>query len=227
MYERVTWFFESPEFNQWSEGDSEILWLSGKPGDGKTVLTFCLRDHLNQYCTFNKPRDIAFSMCRSPPASDSTTETALYQVIRILSTLVVQLLRVNPERRKLVTQQCQLQGLLIPPTTSSLSGLQVSDLWKVLSASIMVLPSQQAIIIVDGVDEIIVEEMRRSFLRNLLSMREEVLAGGVLDCKIFITSRSFNDITQELKSVPNIERDKERQGKPTPGCSCNISDNKN
>ncbi|KAJ5564266.1 hypothetical protein N7513_000508 [Penicillium frequentans] len=75
----------------------------------------------------------------------------------------------------------------------------------------MVLPSQQAIIIVDGVDEITAEEMRRSFLRNLLSMHEEVLAGGVLDCKIFITSRSFNDITQELKSVPNIERDKERQ----------------
>jgi hypothetical protein len=81
------------------------------------------------------------------------------------------------------------------------------------------LPSQQAIIIVDGVDGIAVEGMRQSFPRNLLSMHKEVLARGVIDCKIFVTSRPFDDITRELKEVPNIKRDKERQGKLTLGCS--------
>jgi hypothetical protein len=125
--ERITWFlfFESPEFNQWSQRTSEILWLSGRPDDGKTVLAFCLRDHLSQNCTFNDPTDIAFSICRS--SLGSATETALYQVARILSTLVVQLLRINPERRKLVTQQCQLLRLLTPLTASSLSELQLPD----------------------------------------------------------------------------------------------------
>lgn len=210
--ERNNWFFESPEFNQWTHNASEILWLTGKPGDGKTVLAYCLRDHLSQGCTFNDPTDIAFSTCKS--WSDNAAETALSSVARVLCTLVVQLLRINPERNKLVTRQYQ-QLLERPssPRASLVSEAQLSASWKVLSACITLLPSQQTILIIDGVDGIEDEGTRRSFLRNLLSMHREVLARGVIDCKFFVTSRPYHDITEELRKFPNIERDKERQGK--------------
>ncbi|RXW15006.1 hypothetical protein EST38_g10851, partial [Candolleomyces aberdarensis] len=36
------WFIESEEFGRWKQGDSKILWGTGKPGAGKTTLSYGL-----------------------------------------------------------------------------------------------------------------------------------------------------------------------------------------
>lgn len=131
----------------------------------------------------------------------------------------MQLLQRNLKRLKPVTHQLQLLESLSSPTTSSVSELQLQHLWKVLSASLIALPSQQLIIIIDGVDEITGEKARQTFLKNLLHLHKEVLAGGVVQFKIFLTSRAYDDIQKELKGIPNIERDKERHGKLIKRCS--------
>lgn len=216
MRDGVAWFFESPEFNHWVEKFSEILWLSGKPGDGKTTLAFCIWDQLRQDRTYNTQRDIAFSICGLLQGGD----TGLCQIARILSTLIVQLTRGSSKRRELVTGQHRLLQSLSPPSSSSVSEPQIDDLWRLLSALIMALPSHQLIIIIDAVDEIRGEAARQKFLKNLLQLHKQVLAEGRgIDFKILVTSRSYDDITKELKALPSIERDTERQGRLLQECS--------
>ncbi|KAJ5362539.1 hypothetical protein N7541_003383 [Penicillium brevicompactum] len=210
--EGLTWFFESQEFNQWNQNASEILWLSGGPGDEKTTLAFCLLDHLNQNSTFNNHADIAFftrTRSEERPAPNERPEQ-LVDCPWVLSTLIAQLLRKSHERRDLVTQHLKLLGPPTPSTIRSPSIFQTSHLWKVLSASIKVLPSQQTIIILDSLDEFETQAIK-PFLRNLLGMHRELIAEGVLDCKIILISRPHETIVRELKDVTTLTRDKERQ----------------
>lgn len=114
----MNWFFESHEFNQWSQNASEILWLSGIAGDGKTTLAFCLRDSLIQNSTFNNPVDIAFYSRfgkgdRGVPIDRKKQPEAF--VSRVLSLLIAQLLAKNPERRDSVTQHFEILGPPKPP----------------------------------------------------------------------------------------------------------------
>jgi Cdc6-like AAA superfamily ATPase len=206
----LDWFFESPEFNQWYSHDSEFLWLSGTPKSGKTLLSFCLWDRLKRNWTYTNTGDIVIFFCLPP--SDSRA-TATDQTAQVLSTIVRQLLHSNQKRLELVVQQCPMPELLRQRISMSPSQLLLNELWKILSASVIAVPSHPVIIIIDGIDELRTEEARQIFLQNLLQLQSEVKSKGVRGFKIFITSKPFNDIRKTLTGVLNIEKDKERQRK--------------
>lgn len=208
----VAWFFESPEFSNWHCHDSQFLWLSGIPCSGKTLLSIGLWDRLRRNRTYNKREDIAIYFC---PSVVNMNQTAESQIAQSLSTLILQLLRSDEERLELVVQQCPSSRLPDQHITFSPTQAVLDDLWKILSTSVVTLHTRQVILIIDGIDAIRTEMARQTLLRNLLQLRSEVLSTGFTGLKIFITSKPFEDIKQVLSAVPSIEKDKERQGKPT------------
>nr|GAT43486.1 NACHT and ankyrin domain protein [Mycena chlorophos] len=63
------WFLEHPTFVEWKTGSTRLLWCSGIPGSGKTVLTSLVVDHLNQE---NPPVGVA---CAYINYKESTLQT--------------------------------------------------------------------------------------------------------------------------------------------------------
>lgn len=212
------WFWESPEFDQWHRGDSEFLWLSGKPKSGKTVVSFCLWDYLTRNHTSDTSEDIAIYFC-APAHMRLTPER---QITQILSMLVSQLLRSNEERLELVAKQCQLP--VQPRQQASVSSSQsfLRNLWRILFTSVTALPRRPVIIIIDGIDTFLTERARQDFLKKLLELHTRVRTEHFSSFKILITSKPFDDINKELAGVPNIERGKEMQR--TLNRQCNRAD---
>ncbi|KAJ2934174.1 hypothetical protein H1R20_g2886, partial [Candolleomyces eurysporus] len=57
------WFIESGEFHRWKQGDSKILWGTGKPGAGKTTLSSIVIKHL-QKADVARQAPVIFAFCR-------------------------------------------------------------------------------------------------------------------------------------------------------------------
>ncbi|RYP49296.1 hypothetical protein DL768_004979 [Monosporascus sp. mg162] len=204
----LDWFFESPEFNQWNSRDFELLWLSGIPGSGKTTLSFYLWDHLKRNRTYTDTGDIVIFFCSTLFGIRSTAES---QIAQVLAKIISQLLHSDQKRLELVVQQCPMPELLRQRIPISPSQPFLNGLWKILSASVVAVPSRPVIIIIDGIEVLRSEEARQMFLQNLLQLKNEVKSKGVRGSKIFITSVPFHDIKKALTGVLNIEKDKERQ----------------
>ncbi|KAH6908121.1 hypothetical protein BKA70DRAFT_1076143, partial [Coprinopsis sp. MPI-PUGE-AT-0042] len=82
------WFIESEVFKQWLSGQLIILWGTGMPGSGKTVLTSIVIDYLQEYAKRHGPKvTVAFAYCRY---------TEPIPVQQILAALVCQLLECYP-----------------------------------------------------------------------------------------------------------------------------------
>lgn len=195
------WFFESPEFVQWQSHNSEFLWLFGIPDSGKTVLSLLLWDRLRLNRRFNNRDDLLVFFCPPTNTMDPTPEM---QIVRILSTLLGQLLRMSSKRLELVAKECPF------PHVQSQKVPCLDDLWEIFSTSVTVLLERKITIIIDGIDAVRSQEARQSFLNNLKVLRAEVISRGVAGFKIFIASRPFEDIKEELGDFLSIEKDKER-----------------
>ncbi|KAH6908129.1 hypothetical protein BKA70DRAFT_1427376 [Coprinopsis sp. MPI-PUGE-AT-0042] len=82
------WFIESKIFRQWLLGQLLILWGTGMPGSGKTVLASIVIDYLQKYAKRHGPKvAVAFAYCRY---------TEPVPVQKILAALVRQLLERYP-----------------------------------------------------------------------------------------------------------------------------------
>ncbi|KAH6908138.1 ankyrin repeat-containing domain protein [Coprinopsis sp. MPI-PUGE-AT-0042] len=82
------WFFKSEFFRKWLLGQLLILWGTGMPGAGKTVLAAIVIDYLQEYAKSHGPKvAVAFAYCRY-------TESVPVQ--QILAALVRQLLERYP-----------------------------------------------------------------------------------------------------------------------------------
>lgn len=69
------WFFDTPEFKSWRNGTSKVIWCTGIPGAGKTVLASIIIDKLEQelvhsrecflayiYCSYQDPEHISINL---------------------------------------------------------------------------------------------------------------------------------------------------------------------
>ncbi|KAH6907735.1 hypothetical protein BKA70DRAFT_1150116 [Coprinopsis sp. MPI-PUGE-AT-0042] len=82
------WFLRSKIFQQWLEGKFRILWGTGMPGAGKTILASIVIDYLQQYAKLHGTKvALAFAYCRY---------TEPVPVRQILAALVRQLLERYP-----------------------------------------------------------------------------------------------------------------------------------
>ncbi|KAL2072788.1 hypothetical protein VTL71DRAFT_12131 [Oculimacula yallundae] len=124
------WIFGRPEFEKWIGGIA-VLWLHGKPGSGKSVLTATLIDRLR-----TEGRIIAYFFCKLGDDTKNTLES-------ILRAWLSQILEQLPEYRQLVLQHKQTG----PPTRTLL------DTVKLVLKEIARRTTKQIFLVVDGFDE--------------------------------------------------------------------------
>ncbi|KAJ3502542.1 hypothetical protein NMY22_g18549 [Coprinellus aureogranulatus] len=59
-----TWFIDSGEFRQYIEEKGCMLWCTGKPGSGKTILASTSIEHLRQACGPNSRKVVVYAYLR-------------------------------------------------------------------------------------------------------------------------------------------------------------------
>ncbi|TFK17016.1 ankyrin, partial [Coprinopsis marcescibilis] len=60
----IMWIFETADFKLWVESDCGILWGTGIPGAGKTILSSVVIDHLQGLAQGNSDICVVFAFCR-------------------------------------------------------------------------------------------------------------------------------------------------------------------
>ena len=190
-----TWITSNEVFQSWIGSPSQLLWLSGGPGKGKTMLSIYLAELLGQ-----KAQDSAASLCLEffCDNKDETRSTAT----KIVEGLVFQLLQLKPSLFNHASETFDVQR------ASLFSELSFESLWRVFTAMIYDRSLGNIYCILDGLDE-----CSHDSLENLLRKVRALFANcrdGSKSChlSLIIVSRDLPDFFPELlKSFLNISLD--------------------
>ncbi|KAI8653926.1 hypothetical protein LRP88_00336 [Fusarium phalaenopsidis] len=135
------WIMENSHYQAWLAGESRLLWISGGPGRGKTVLSLFLNEEVEKLCEGTQDR-LLFYFCRFQDERHNN-------IINVLRSLIYQILefsRDGPEVRQ------ALQYFDSPEKVQfSLSSFEC--LWTVLEKLFAQPGLSKIFCIIDGVDE--------------------------------------------------------------------------
>ncbi|KAI9642854.1 hypothetical protein NHQ30_008588 [Ciborinia camelliae] len=173
------WLFESQEYQNWLDGKDKVLWCSGSPGAGKTVLTSAIIDNLEtRFSTSNV--GVAFIYCNY---AEKTTIT------EYLASIVQQLVR----------QRCVIPDYVLElyhkhrSTGTNLSRADATHLLQSLTTEF-----PRLYIVVDALDECEeTKKTRTDLVRELRSLPSNT--------HILLTSRRLGDIEEKLSDCPHLE----------------------
>ena len=184
-----TWILDRPEFKAWANSDlntvaTRMLWLSGIPGAGKTVLSSFVIDKCSEISS------------KKPLASElyfffKMTDSDKNSVLAVTRSLVYQLYSLFPAR---------LASDIISLKDGSGKDNALSDqrLWDVFVKHVKGIPD--LVIVLDALDECDGVDLLLRRLKLLLQ---------VSHVKIFVVSRREQEIPLELESFPQIFIDHE------------------
>ncbi|KAG4441578.1 hypothetical protein IFR05_002963 [Cadophora sp. M221] len=175
------WIFDTPEYQAWMEGGSQILWCWGQPGAGKTILASTIIDRL---LTGLMPSNVAvaFVYC-------NYKERRAQNFPALIASLVQQLVQCSdsvPEDVRLLFEQCRSKN------TSPTVG-QVTGMFRSLLASF-----KRTFIVVDGLDECSGTDETRSNLIKLLNSLP-------IQVGIICISRRLGDIEEGFRTASRLE----------------------
>ncbi|KAH6710613.1 hypothetical protein BKA61DRAFT_612024 [Leptodontidium sp. MPI-SDFR-AT-0119] len=201
--ETCGWIMEQPELKAWmkSDGKDNIVWLSGKPGAGKSVMSSYIVGRLLE----TEAIDTLYYFCTSQDIHDSCN--------LVLRTFALQLLRQHPDLASLISNEffhktCGLVQLraLLP---------------KMLAASC------STRIILDGVDEtskeaqkLLLKELQTVCLANnpnckiLFSSRREVSLAKQLARKPCVVLDGRAEVNLDIKSFIKYKMQKVKTSNP-------------
>jgi hypothetical protein len=177
----LQWVWDNAEFQKWhSTHQSQLLWIKGDPGKGKTMLMIGIINKLLRQIQEQPSQLIAYFLCQA-------TDPRLNNATNILRSLIYMLIRQQPHlishlREKYDTNPKLFEG---GNTFYSLSAIFEN----------MIQNSTQAMtyLLVDALDEC---EMDLSDLLRLIARTKFISATQV---KWIVSSRNTDDIEQELE----------------------------
>ncbi|MCJ1307520.1 hypothetical protein MMC25_001166 [Agyrium rufum] len=190
------WLILTTEFLEWhTSSSSDIFWLHGIPGCGKTRLTARVIEALRTgQQTANHPAPIAYFYCSRDPAEP---ERASPQ--QILGSIVKQIS--CPEAGGLIFQGTQnkyeQKRILASSNESSLASIEIEECQEILLEAALATPFT---IVLDALDEC--DPTQRYLLFKVL---QEVVVRSVNVVKIFISSREEDDIAAIASITTNFE----------------------
>ncbi|PQE11546.1 ankyrin repeat protein [Rutstroemia sp. NJR-2017a WRK4] len=175
------WILRNSNYRSMMESDqSELLWIHGQAGKGKTMLSMFLVDTLAKQVAQNPQDQMAYFFCDNNTDSRNSTlhalKTVLHQVLRQSS-------------RNVLLEDFKLQG---PQMFSTIEGVW-NALTRVLEASV----TRNLYIMIDGLDEC-TQESLDAFLK-LASSYIADNADGICNVKWIFTSRNETRIEEYLK----------------------------
>lgn len=186
-----TWVTQNPQIRAWMQDklNAPILWLSGNPGSGKSVISTQLINFLN-----SAKKTVLHHFCTHASAASSEYD-------QVLKSLLVQALRQDTEWTTYVYNDFVLQR-------KSATFLVLEQLLRtVLTSSSETSKTQRYLwIVLDGIDELREDLPNlQSRLLNLVKRIPEKCSGpSGIYCKVLISSRPSPTMIRVLGKRPKV-----------------------
>jgi len=173
-----SWFLTSDTFIEWSNALNSSLWLHGKPGFGKTILSSSIIEHVIGLCKARPPDQCAYFYF------DFNREWNATDMLRsIVAQLCTRKTRIPPEVHNLY-RECISHHL--KPDINKLREIFVSFLSS----------SHRTFIVLDALDECPKTERKR-----LLETIKTIIDVSPLYLNILVTSREEEDIEDKFEDL--------------------------
>ncbi|EFR02841.1 ankyrin repeat domain-containing protein 29 [Nannizzia gypsea CBS 118893] len=180
------WALELQAFKEWKSAGPAVLWMHGKPGSGKTVLSSSVIEHLQaEYDTEPGILLSYFYFDFGTPAKQSATNCLRY----LLSRLLTKAPEVPQELRDLYVKKCNFGS-----ETPALSDL--TAIFKLFAESEVI---ENIFIAIDALDECPLENRQ-----ELLDFLQTITSWTPSNLHLFLTSRAETDIKEVLCLIPIV-----------------------
>jgi hypothetical protein len=189
------WITSNELYKSWLHSNSQLLWLSGGPGKGKTMLSIFLAEELEQIAKHSQ--DVAFLeyFCDNRDENHNTA-------IAIIRGLVFQLLRLRPKLFDYILPSFQIQK------ESLFTASSFETLWRIFETMVHDPVIGTIYCVLDGLDECneaSLEVLLKKF-RVLFSPKFSESSACYLN--LIVVSRDLPDFIPEvLSSFPRIRLD--------------------
>ena len=181
------WILTQDRYTSWLTEDSpQLLWLSGAPGIGKTMISGFLVEELAQLAKRSSKMTLAYYFCDD---KDEKRRTAT----AILRGLLLQLLRQRPDLFKQMQPDFDISG------DSLFTNFHA--LWRIFDGIIKDPGAGEVYCLIDALDEC-ERESRQLFLTNFTKTFRSQQSKETA-AKFIVTSRRENDIEKSL-SIPSL-----------------------
>ncbi|KAH7160654.1 hypothetical protein EDB81DRAFT_782712 [Dactylonectria macrodidyma] len=183
------WLLDHEKFTEWEDSPSSmIMWLQGSPGAGKTFLTSKIIDHTQARLEKTPNQEgFAYFYCNRNEEERRRPLSVLRSYVRQLSTTIQ-----NPRHmRKQLQQFCSEARL-----KGSDLGLEVCKDQLLESVNLY----SQTTIVLDALDE-----CDPASRWQLVGMIQDLISKSERPLKVFISSRSEDDIKRHFASRPTVE----------------------
>ncbi|KAI9857467.1 MAG: hypothetical protein M1813_008217 [Trichoglossum hirsutum] len=185
-----TWFLQHPKYLAWKkEEKSSLLWVSGDPGCGKTVLSSFLVDELNSASSqATLPATVCHFFCDDKIESQKDGKA-------ILSGLLHQLFCAN----HLLIRHAMRHF----DTKSSKMVTGMTTLWDILRTASTDPGAGNIICVIDALDECEAVS-RRDLIRWFVDYFAETISPNRPFLKVIMTSRGYRSIEKAFSSVSHV-----------------------
>jgi hypothetical protein len=185
-----TWFLEHPTYLAWlSEAKSSLLWVSGDPGCGKTVLSSFLIDTLKEAGSQSvPPATVCFFFCDDKIEFQNDGSA-------ILSGILHQLFRMNRNLIQHAREHFEAKDSQI--------AMGIKSLCEIFKAASEDSAAGNIICVIDALDECEASS-RCQVIEWFTSYITEGRKSGLPFLKVLMTSRSYQSIEDVFKIVPHI-----------------------
>ena len=164
-----TWLLDDPRYQEWINGtEKALLWVTGAPGSGKTVLSSFVIDQIESTKT---PRDVGFFF-----ADDSSTSQR--SAVMLLRGLLYQILNRNPSLFKHVQVHWK--------RTAERAFEELGLLWRICTACFDDPLLENAVFVLDALDECAAPDCEH--LLTWITQYQN-RPTGLTQVKFFLTSR--------------------------------------
>ena len=181
LEETSKWVLDTTEFCDWYDGaDSQLLWIKGDPGKGKTMMAIALINELfRRLQTDPCPGILSYFFCQN-------TDSKLNNAVSVLRGLIYMLATEHDTLAKPLKDEFERAGSKLFEDNSFF------DLRRILLAMLEIPVHGTIYLVLDALDECVSE---LSQLLSLITYNEFTLPSRV---KWLITSRNRKDIEEEL-----------------------------
>ncbi|MCJ1264100.1 hypothetical protein MMC22_003971, partial [Lobaria immixta] len=189
------WIKSNKLFNSWLHSRSQLLWLSGGPGKGKTMLSIFLAEELEQTARHSQDILLLQYFCDN---KDEKRNTA----ITIIKGLIFQLLQSRQKLFDYILPSFKIQR------ESLFTGSSFQTLWRIFESMVRDPSLGTTYCVLDGLDECdeaSLEVLLRKFAALLSAKTNK---SSVCHLNLIVVSRDLPDYIPELlSSFPRIRLD--------------------
>jgi hypothetical protein len=177
-----SWLLEDHDFCRWKDShDTQLLWIKGDPGKGKTMIMIALVNELSERVeNSQEPYTLSYFFCRS-------TEPLLRSATYVLRGLIYMLASQQRSLIKHVRKRYDDRGKEVFEGESAIYTLQSIFLDMLRDSNL-----QQAYFLVDALDECDIQ------LRELLKTIADEIPQAATRVKWIVSSRNQREIEEDL-----------------------------